>query len=240
VAINQHSKSKSAASLKREIAALRLTLDQVWAALVDIDDVSLREEALDAVDEACEIMAAQWPDDFEITDEVSPKVQTQIDLEARLTILAEKAERTEDWSQRAALFRKAVAISAGVTENYLEQQFEQLSEEEYRALALRSLWMIGAITAAKTPINYKEQVDKLIETLKQFRKSFPRKHGPDPNPVVSEALKIRETEKKPFKEIYDQLVPTYGEEMRKLTPVSLSARVRSRRSRLKRYKKSNQ
>jgi hypothetical protein len=239
VATNRRSKSKSAASLKKEIAALRLTLDRVWAALVAIDDASLREEALDAVDEACEIMAAQWPDDFEITDEVSPKVQKQIDLEVRLSKLAEEAEQTEDWSQRATLFRKAVAISAGVTENYLEQQIEQLSEEEYRALALRSLWMIGAITA-KTPIDYKDQVDRLIETLKQFRKSFPRKHGPDPSPVVSEALRIREMEKKPFREIYDQLVPTYGEEMRKLTPVTLSARVRSRRSRLKRYKKSNQ
>ena len=37
------SKPKSARSLKREIAALRSTLGQVGAALVDIDDASLRE-----------------------------------------------------------------------------------------------------------------------------------------------------------------------------------------------------
>src|SRR4029077_8029284 len=83
-------KSKSAASLKREIAALRLTLDQVWSALVDVDDASLREEALDAVDQACEVMAADWPDDCEITDEVSAKVQKQIDVEAELNKLVEE------------------------------------------------------------------------------------------------------------------------------------------------------
>jgi hypothetical protein len=48
---------------EREIAALRSTLAQVWAALVDIDDPSLREEAIDAVDDACEIMAADCPED---------------------------------------------------------------------------------------------------------------------------------------------------------------------------------
>jgi hypothetical protein len=42
--------------MKREIAALRSTLAQVWAALVDIDDASLREETIDAVDDACEII----------------------------------------------------------------------------------------------------------------------------------------------------------------------------------------
>lgn len=100
--------------MKREIAALRSTLAQVWAALVDIDDASLREEAIDAVDDACEIMAADWPEDFEITDEVSAKVQQQIDLEVQLNKLVKDAEGTEDWSQRAALFRKAMAIEAGV------------------------------------------------------------------------------------------------------------------------------
>lgn len=230
------SKSRSAPSLKREIAALRSTLVQIWAALVDIDDASAREEALDAVDEACEAMAADWPNDFEITDEVSAKVQQQNALEAQLNKLVEEAEQTEDWSQRAVLFRKGLTLEAGVTEQYIEQQIENLPAQEYRDLALRSLWMIGAVTA-KTPIDYKVQVDRLIATLKEFRKSFPRKHGPEPSPVVSEAMKIRDTENSPYKEIYDRLVPTYGEEMRNLTPITLSARVRSRRSRLRRPKK---
>ncbi len=71
---------------------MRSTLAQVWAALVDIDDASLREEAIDAVDDACEIMVADWPEDFEITDEVSAKVQQQIDLEVQLNKLVKEAE----------------------------------------------------------------------------------------------------------------------------------------------------
>lgn len=231
--------TRSAASLKGEVAALRRTLDQVWNALVNIDDASLREEALDAVDQACEMMAADWPDDFEITDEVSPKVQKQIDLEAQLNKLVEEAQQTEDWNQRAMLFRKALTLETGVTEQYIEQQIEQLRSEEYRELALRSLWMIGAVTAT-TPINYKEQADRLIATLKEFKKSLPRKHGPEPSPVVSEAMKIRDSENKPYKEIYDHLFPMYEEQMRNLTPDTLSARVRSRRSRLRRSKKPDQ
>jgi hypothetical protein len=233
------SKSKSDRSLKTEIRALRSTLTRVWAALVDVDDASQRDEALDAVDEACEIMAANWPDDFEITDEVSPNVQKQIDLEAQLAKLVEEAEQTEDWNQRAILFRKALTLEAGVTEQYIEQQIEQLPLQEYKDLALRSLWMIGAVTA-KTPIDFKDQADRLIAILKEFRQSFPRKHGPEPSVVVSEAMKIRDTENRPYKEIYDRLFPTYGEEMRNLTPDTLSARVRSRRSRLRRAKKPDQ
>ena len=171
---------------------------------MEVEDASLREEALDAVDQACEIMTADWPDDFEITDEVSPKVQRQIDLEAQLTKLVEEAEQTEDWNQRAILFRKALTLEAGVTEQYIEQEIEQLPPQEYRELALRLLWMIGAVTA-KTPINYKEQADRLITTLKEFKKSLPRKHGPEPSAVVSEAMKIRDSENKPYKEIYDHL-----------------------------------
>lgn len=239
VATKGRSQSKSAASLKREIAALRLTLDQVWAALVDIDDASQKDEALDAVDEACEIMAGDWPDDFEITDEVSQRVQKQIDLEAQLNKLVEEAEQTEDWSQRAMLFRKALTLEAGLTEEYIQEQIEQLPLEQYGELALRSLWMIGAVTA-KTPIDYKEQADRLIATLKEFKNTFPRKHGPEPSPVVSEAMKMRDTENKPYKEIYAHLFPRYPEEMRNLTPDTLSARVRSRRSRLRRPKKSDQ
>lgn len=100
MATKKPTKSKSAASFKREIAALRRTLDQVWAVLVEVDDASLREEALDAVDEACEVMATDWPDHFEITDEVSQKVQRQNELEAQLNKLVEEAEQTEDWSER--------------------------------------------------------------------------------------------------------------------------------------------
>lgn len=239
MATKRRSKPKSAASVKREIAALRLTLNQVWAALVDIDDASIREQALDAIDEACEIMAADWPDDFEITDEVSPKVQKQIDVEAALNKLVEEAGQTEDWSKRAEFFRKALSIEAGITEQYIDQQIEQMTPEEYRDLALRLLWMIGAVTA-KTPIDYKEQADRLIASLKEFKKSFPRKRGPEPSAVVSEAMKIRDTERKSYKEIYDHLFPVYGEKMRNLTPNTLSARVRSRRSRLRRSKKPDQ
>lgn len=230
---------KSVTHLKKEIAALRTTLERVWASLVEIDDASSREEALDSVDIACEIMSADWPDDFAITDEVSPKVQKQIDLEAQINKLVEEAEQTEDWGRRAILFRKALTLETGITEEYIEQQIEQLPAQEYRELALRSLWMIGAVTA-KTPIDYKEQADRLITTLNEFRKSFPRKRGPDPSPLVSEALKIRDTENKPYKEIYDRLVPTYGAEMRNLTPSILSARVRSRRSRLRKSKAPDQ
>ena len=130
--IGSKPKSNSAASLKKEIGALRATLAQVWAALVDIDDASLREDAIDAVDDACEIMAADWPEDFEITDEVSAKVQQLLD--ERLNQLAKEAEQTEDWSRRAALFRKAIAIEAGVDEQISEQQVEQLPVNEYRDL----------------------------------------------------------------------------------------------------------
>src|SRR5882757_6074240 len=111
--------------------------------------------------------------------------------------------------------------------------------EEYRDLALRFLWLIGAITA-RNPIDFKNETDKLIMTLKEFKKTLPRKHGPRASPVISEAMKIRDTEKRPYKEIYEQLVPTLGEQMRNLTPASLSARVRSRRSRDKRSKKPDQ
>jgi len=239
VTTKKRATTKSAASLKREIAALRLTLDQVWSALVDLDDASLREEAIDAVDEACEVMATDWPDHFEITDEVSQRVQKQIDLETQLNKLVEEAEQTEDWSQRAILFRKALTLEAGVTEEYIQQQIEQLPPEQYRELALRSLWMIGAVTA-KTPIDFKEQADRLIATLKEYKKSFARKRGPKPSAVVTEAMKIRDTERKSYKEIYDHLFPVYGEKMRNLTPNTLSARVRSRRSRLRRSKKRDQ
>jgi hypothetical protein len=239
VTTKKRATTKSAASLKREISALRRTLDQVWAVLVDVDDASLKEEALDAVDQACEIMAADWPDDFEITDEVSAKVQKQIDVEAELNKLVEEAEQTEDWSKRAEFFRRALSIEAGITEQYIDQQIERMTQEEYRDLALRLLWMIGAVTA-KTPIDYKEQADRLITSLKEFKKSFPRKRGPEPSAVVSEAMKIRDTERKSYKEIYDHLFPVYGEKMGNLTPYTLSARVRSRRSRLRRSKKPDQ
>lgn len=137
------------------------------------------------------------------------------------------------------LFRKALTLEAGLTEEYIQQQIEQLLPEQYRELALRSLWMIGAVTA-KTPIDYKEQADRLITTLKEFKKSFPRKHGPEPSPVVSEAMKMRDSENKPYKEIFAHLFPRYRDEMSNLTPDTLSARVRSRRSRLRRAKKSDQ
>ena len=234
----KRTKSKSVRSLKREITALRSTLAEVWAALVDIDDASLREKAIDAVDDACEIMAADWPEDFEITDEVSSEVQRLIELEAQIEKLAQEAEQTEDWSERAALFRKAIAIEANVDERYIEQQVEQMPSDEYRNLALRFLWLIGAITARK-PINFKGEADKLISTLKEFKKTLPRKHGREASPVISEAMKIRDVENRSYKEIYDQLIPTYGEQMRNLTPASLSARVRSRRSRLRRSTNSD-
>ena len=235
----KRTKSRSIRSLKREITALRSTLAEVWAALVDIDDASLREKAIDAVDDACEIMAADWPADFEITDEVSVEAQRLIELETQIEKLAQEAEQTEDWGERVALFRKAIAIEANVDEQYIEQQVEQIPAEEYRNLALRFLWLIGAITA-RNPINFKGEADKLISTLKEFKKTLPRKHGPEASPVISEAMKIRDAENRPYKEIYDQLIPTYGEQMRNLTPASLSARVRSRRSRQRRSKNSDQ
>lgn len=239
VSKTKSSKARSTTSLKREIAALHSTLGRVWAALVDIDEASLVEEAIDAVDEACEIVAADWPDDFETTDEVSSKVQQQIDLEEQLNILAKEAEQTDDWSRRAAFFRKALAIGASVDEQYIEEQVEQLPPQEYRDLALRFLWLLGAITA-KTPIDYKEESDRLIATLKEYKKSLPRRHGPQASPVISEAMKIRDQEKRPYKEIYERLIPTYSEEMKNLTPVTLSARVRSRRSRLRKSEKPDQ
>ena len=146
----------------------------MWATLVDIDDASLREDAIDAVDDACEIMTADWPEDFEITDEVSSRVQRQIDLEAQIEKLAQEAGQTQDWSRRAALFRKAIAIEANVDERYIGQQVEQMPADEYRDLALRFLWLIGAITA-KNPIDFKEEADRLISTLKEFKKALPRK-----------------------------------------------------------------
>jgi hypothetical protein len=225
--------------LKKEIAALRSTLGRVWAVLVDIDEASSQEETLDAVDETCEIMAADWPEDFEITDEVSSKVQHQLDLEEQLEILAKEAGQTDDWSRRAAFFRKFLAINGGVDEQYIEEQVEQLPPQEYRDLARRFLWLIGAVTA-KTPIDFKKEADKLITTLKEVKKEFPRQHGPQASPVISEAMKIRDIEKKSYKEIYDRLFPMYGEEMRNLTPATLSARVRSRRSKLRRSKKPDQ
>lgn len=230
MAATKRTKSKSVRSLKREISALRSTLEQVWATLVDIDDASLREEAIDAVDDACEVMAADWPEEFEITDEVSSRVQRQIDLEAQIEKLAQEAEQTQDWSRRAALFRKTISIVANVDELYIEQQVVQMPSDKYRNLALHFLWLIGAITA-KNPIDFKEEAERLITTLKAFKKTLPRKHGPQASPVISEAMKIRDNENRSYKEIYDRLVPTYGEQMRNLTPTSLSARVRSRRSR---------
>lgn len=131
-------KPRSTASLKREIAALRSTLDNVWAALVDIDEANTQEEAVEAIYEACEIMAADWPDDFEITDEVSLKVQEQIALEEQLNGLAEKAEATEDWSQRAILFREAITLQFGLDKQYMEQQIEQLTPQEGSVAAIAS------------------------------------------------------------------------------------------------------
>lgn len=233
------SKSKSENTLKREIRALRSTLNRVWATLVDIDEATPMEEALDAIDEACEIMAADWPNVFEITDEVSPKVQQQIDLENQVNKLAEEAQRTDNWGTKAVLFRRFLALAAGLSDEQFEQQIQQLTPDEYRDLALRNLWLIGAITAP-TPIGYRDQTDRLIRTLKEFKKSLPRKHGPDPSPVILEAVRIRDTENKSYKEIYNRLIPIFGEEMRNLTPVTLSARVRTRRSRLRRSRNSDE
>jgi hypothetical protein len=232
------SKSKSENTLKREIRALRSTLNRVWATLVDIDEATPVEEVLDAIDEACEIMAADWPNDFEITDEVSSNVQQQIDLEDQLNKLVEEAQQTDDWSARAVLFRRSLALGGDLTDEHIEQQIQQLTPDDYRDLALRYLWLMGAVTAP-TPIDYKDQADRLIRTLKEFKKSLPRKHGPEPSPVISEALRIRDTENKSYKEIYYRLIPMFGEAMRNLTPITLSARVRSRRSRLRRSKNSN-
>ncbi len=233
------SKSKSESGLKKEIRDLRSTLNRIWAALVYIDEATPMEETLDAIDEACEIMAADWPDDFEITDEGSSNVQRQIDLENQLNKLIEEAQQTEDWDARAVLFRRSLALGAGVTDKHIEQQIQQLTPDDYRDLALRYLWLMGAITAT-TPIDYKDQADRLIRTFKEFKKSLPRKHGPEPSPVISEALRIRDSENKSYKEIYNRLIPIFGEDMRNLTPVTLSARVRSRRSRVKRSKNSDQ
>ena len=235
----KNSKPKSENTLKREIRALRSTLNRVWATLVDIDEATPLEEVLEAIDEACEIMAADWPNDFEITDEVSSNVQQQIDLEDQLNKLVEEAQQTDDWSARAVLFRRSLALGGGLTDEHVEQQIQQLTPDDYRDLALRYLWLMGAVTAP-TPIDYKDQAYRLIRTLKEFKKSLPRKHGPQPSPVISEALRIRDTENKSYKEIYYRLIPMFGEEMRNLTPVTLSARVRSRRSRLRRSKNSNQ
>jgi hypothetical protein len=138
VSTAKRTKANSAGNLKREIAALRSTVAQVWTALVDIDDASSREEALDAVDDACEIIA-DWPRDFEMTDEVRPEVQQQIELEAQIENLAREAEQTQDWSRRATLFRKALALVADVDEQYIEQQVEQMPAEGYRALKCLSV-----------------------------------------------------------------------------------------------------
>jgi hypothetical protein len=230
-------KPRSTASLKREIAALRSTLDNVWAVLVDIDEANTQEEAVEAIYEACEIMASDWPDNFEITDEVSLNVQAQVALEEQLNELAQKAEATEDWSQRAMIFREAITLQFGLDKQYMEQQIEQLTPQEHLELASRYLWLMGALTA-KAPINYREVADRLIKTLKEHKKTLPRKHGPEGSPVITEAMRIREKEKKPYKDIYDQLFPKYGEQMisKNLTPKILGERVRSRRSRLRRLK----
>jgi hypothetical protein len=198
-------KPRSAASLKREIAALRSTLEGVWAALVDIDsDASSREEAIDAVDNACEIMAADWPDDFEIIDEPSPAAREQAELEERLNKLAEESRQTEDLGKKAELFRKALAVQLGVDEQYIEQQIEQLSSQDYPQIASTFLWWIGALTA-KAPINYRKEAERLITALKEFKKSLPRKHGPEESPIISEAMRMREEERKPYRIIFDLL-----------------------------------
>jgi hypothetical protein len=184
-------------------------------------------------------MAADCPNDFEITNEVSPKVQQQIDLENQVNKLVGEAQRTDNWGTRAVLFRRFLALVAGLSDEQFEQQIQQLTPDEYRDLALRNLWLIGAITAP-TPIDYKDQTDRLIRTLKEFKKSLPRKHGPEPSPVILEAVRIRDTENKSYKEIYNRLIPIFGEEMRNLTPVTHSARVRTRRSRLRRSRNSDQ
>jgi hypothetical protein len=228
----KRAKPRSVASLRREIAALRSTLEDVWAALVDIDEANSQEEAVDAVYAACEIMAAAWPDDFEITDEFSPKVQEQIALEEQVNKLSEQAGQTEDWGKKVELFRKTLAIQFGVDESYLEQQIEQLSPEDYSEIAFRLLWLIGALTA-KLPINYREEAKRFITALK---KPLPRKHGPEASPVITEAMRIRDEEKKPYRDIFAQLLPTFGDQMGNLNPKTLGERVRSRRSRERKLK----
>jgi hypothetical protein len=238
VPAKKRANTKSTANLKREIAALRSTLDDVWAALVDIDEANTQEEAVDAVYNACEIMAADWPDDFEITDEFSPNVQEQIVLEGQLIKLAEEGEQTEDWGERVMLFRKALAIQLGVDADYIEQQIGQMPPQDYFQLASGFLWLMGALTA-KAPINFRKEADRLLSAIREYKKSLPRKHGPAESPIISEALKIRKKEGKPYRIIFEQLAQKYGAEMmsKYLSPKVLGDRVRSRRSRLRRTKK---
>lgn len=224
----------SASGLKKEVAALRSTLDNIWGALVDIDDASSREEALDAIDAACEVMAADWPNSFEITDELSPRVKEQVAREEQLNKLAEEAEKSEDMNERAILFRKALAVQLGIDEKQIEQQVKQLTPQEYLELMPGLFWLIASLTAG-LPMNYRLEVDRLVSGLKEFKKTLPRKHGPDEDPIISEAQRIRDQENKPYKAIYVDLLDKYREQMlsRGITPEIIAKRVRSRRSRLK-------
>lgn len=236
MATKKNKKQKSAASLRREIAALHSTLDKVWEVLVDIDEATTQEEAVNAVYNACEIMAADWPDDFEMTDELSPKVQEQIELEEQLSKLAEEVDRTEDLSKKVMLSRKALAIQFGIDEQYLEQQIGQIPPEEYAQLAASALFGLMVMST----INFRQETDHLITVLRGLKKAFPRKHGPAESPIVSEALSMRDNEGKPYRVIFDHLAQKYGEQMisQNLTPKTLADRVRSRRSRLRRSKKN--
>lgn len=222
---------KSIRSLKKENDALRATLNGVWDCLVDIGDGSSQDETLDAIDSACEIMAADWPEDFQIDDEPS---LVSSSMEDELKELAERAAHTDDLNEKAVIVRKALALELGVDERQIGQQVEQMTPEEYVELAVTYFWFLTFMTA-KLPMSYRKEVDKFIAALNTMKKSLPRKHGPASDPIISEALTLRESEGIPYSAIHSRLLSKYREQMisKGITPEILGKRVRSRRSRVK-------
>lgn len=57
------------AQLEQENADQYSTISDVWAALVDVDESSTKQQLLDAVDEACSIINEFDPEEFSVEDD---------------------------------------------------------------------------------------------------------------------------------------------------------------------------
>jgi hypothetical protein len=168
------------ARLKRENERLRDAIDSVWGELVDIDQYSARDDAINAVDSACDVIITALPRDYHWTgEEPQPPdqaaiFQQSVDVDNKrmakaMGISDEEFAEIKDANVLVPTWRKIVAEDFGVAE-----ALSDISEEDYKGMVAYS-FILTVLFAVKIPLDLRVEMERYSRVLNEMKKDFPKK-----------------------------------------------------------------
>lgn len=175
--------------LRRDNKALRSTIDNIWDVLVDVDDSSSRDEALNAVDTACYTINTNFPADYHYINDESKPVQDQAAMYKSAVETAHKRmaqlmnismaeyNKIQDPNALLPVARQLIAEDYG-----LEKVPDgSMSTEEYQS-TVAYYFVMTVLFSAKLPFDLRKEMRRYIAELNEIKKAFPkgtRKPGED-------------------------------------------------------------